>query len=97
MSHYGGQKRDLILEPVSGPISASLEGASIVPIFTAGMEPISPRYTRIRCFEEKDKAIQTRIDELQGLKVQVWRTRKGVYRKKQYPDIRNKRNAHTEG
>ena len=30
MSQYGGQKRDLILEPVSGPISASLEGASIV-------------------------------------------------------------------
>ena len=27
---YGGQKRDLMLEPVSGPISASLEGASIV-------------------------------------------------------------------
>ena len=30
MSRYGGQRRDLILEPVSGPISASLEGASIV-------------------------------------------------------------------
>ena len=30
MSQYGGQKRDLILEPVSGPISASLGGASIV-------------------------------------------------------------------
>ena len=28
MSRYGGQRRDLILEPVSGPISASLEGAS---------------------------------------------------------------------
>ena len=30
MSRYGGQRRDLILEPVSGPISASFEGASIV-------------------------------------------------------------------
>ena len=30
MSRYGGQRRHLILEPVSGPISASLEGASIV-------------------------------------------------------------------
>jgi len=30
MSRYGGQRRDLMLEPVSGPISASLEGASIV-------------------------------------------------------------------
>ena len=49
------------------------------------------------CFEEKDEAIQARIDELQGLKVQVWRTRKGVYRKKQYPDVRDERNAHTEG
>ncbi|MCV6577079.1 MAG: hypothetical protein OIF58_15240, partial [Cohaesibacter sp.] len=48
-------------------------------------------------FEEKDEAIQTRIDELQGLKVQVWRTRKGVYRMKQYPDVRDERNAHTEG
>ena len=30
MSWYGGQRRDLKLEPVSGPISASLEGASTV-------------------------------------------------------------------
>ena len=38
MSQYGGQKRDLILEPVSGPISASLEGASIVsPKGSAGL------------------------------------------------------------
>ena len=35
MSRYGGQRRDLILEPVSGPISASLEGASIVTQPTA--------------------------------------------------------------
>ena len=49
-----------------------------------------------RCFDKKDKAIQTRIDELQGLKVQVWHTRKGVYRKKQYSDVRDERNAHTE-
>ena len=48
-----------------------------------------------RCFEEKDEAIQTRIDELQGLKVQVRRTRKGVYRKKQFPDVRDVRDAHT--
>ena len=38
MSQYGGQKRDLILEPVSGPISASLGGASIVsPKGSAGL------------------------------------------------------------
>ena len=38
MWQHGGQKRDLILEPVSGPISASLGGASIVsPKGSAGL------------------------------------------------------------
>ena len=48
-----------------------------------------------RNFEEKDYAIQTKIEELQGLKVQVWRTRKGVYRKKHFPDVRDVRDVNT--
>ena len=42
-----------------------------------------------RNFEEKDYAIQTKLDELQGLKVQVWRTRKGICRKKHFLDVRD--------
>ena len=48
-----------------------------------------------RNFEAKDYAIQTKIEELQGLKVQVWRTRKGVYRKKHFPDVRDVRDVNT--
>ena len=46
-------------------------------------------------FKEKDYAIQIQLEELQGLKVQVWRTRKGIYRKKHFPNVRDVRDAHT--
>ena len=42
-----------------------------------------------RSFEEEDYAMQKQLEELQELKVHVWRTRKGIYRKKQFPDVRD--------
>ena len=42
-----------------------------------------------RSFEEEDYAMQKQLLELQELKVHVWRTRKGIYRKKQFPDVRD--------
>ena len=42
-----------------------------------------------RYFEDQDDAIQKELEELQGLKVHMWRTKKGVYRKKALPDVRD--------
>jgi len=42
-----------------------------------------------RNFEDQDDAIQKELEELQGLKVHMWRTKKGVYRKKALPDVRD--------
>lgn len=42
-----------------------------------------------RNFEEEDYAIQRQLEEAQDLKVQLWRTRKGIYRKKNFPDVRD--------
>lgn len=42
-----------------------------------------------RSFEEKGYAIQKQLEELQELKVQLGRTRKGIYRKKHFPDVRD--------
>lgn len=40
-------------------------------------------------FDEKDVAIQTRLACVQRQEVQIWRTRKGIYRKKVLPDVRD--------
>ena len=40
-------------------------------------------------FQEKEADIRRQLAEFQELKVQVWRTRKGTYRKKQLPDVRD--------
>ena len=42
-----------------------------------------------RNFEDQDDAIQKELEELQELKVHMWRTKKGVYRKKALPDVRD--------
>ena len=42
-----------------------------------------------RNFEDQDDAIQKELEELQGLKVHLWRTKNGVYRKKALPDVRD--------
>ena len=44
-----------------------------------------------RAFEEKDAAVrvQTQLDCIQEQEGQIWRTRKGTYRKKQLPDVRD--------
>ena len=44
-----------------------------------------------RNFEDQDDAIQKELEELQELKVHMWRTKQGVYRKKTLPDVRDGR------
>ena len=44
-----------------------------------------------RYFEDQDDAIQKELEELQELKVHMWRTKQGVYRKKTLPDVRDGR------
>lgn len=42
-----------------------------------------------RVFDEKASSIQRQLEEHQELKVQIWPTRKGIYRKKELPDVRD--------
>ena len=44
-----------------------------------------------RNFEDQDDAIQMELEELQDLKVHTWRTKQGIYRKKNLPDVRDGR------
>ena len=44
-----------------------------------------------RNFEDQDDAIQKELEEHQDLKVHMWRTKQGVYRKKTLPDVRDGR------
>ena len=72
-------------------LQCQLKGGSVgtVPAWSPGPHVGLPRVTICCC------PVQTRIEELQGLKVQVWRTRKGVYRKKHFPDVRDVQDLNT--
>ena len=42
-----------------------------------------------QAFEENEALVRSQLNERHELNVQVWRTRKGTYRKKQLPDVRD--------